>query len=1051
MKYISLILIFSFCLLKIEFQAQSTRLYNFNMDSIHVFPTPSPINSFYLPYDIASVKKPMYAEPFCTDVSFPALAENIYSSAGNHPQTIFGGDTPYGYGWGHTAVPVIINDIFSVADFPIILEADFFNRSSDGSYNESYFWIGNSNYTHFNPSNSVQPTPNVQQGIAIGGLPGRSIISNGGSYLKTPVKLYDTNHNFSKYNEWATMKTILDVTEDGSLVIYNIFINGNCILTEPILVTKSDDLNLNSFKLAICVDDFAKEFKVTKNAILFQLPDVLACQNGEISLNADFGQELCLDFDYFWTLPGSDVGTSTLKNLSNVKYNTAGTFKSSLTLTNDFFSKVITFDVEVESSFTKELSIQLCTNDSIFFDNQWITKPGSYKEIITLQSGCDSTTVLEVTFSDSIKTYLDFFISPGDSIIVGQELYTAQGNYIQNLKSEVGCDSTLFITIKPINEDLLFDFNKCTAIVGTTNMDYSEFTSTFSQISCCKVAMSNIYRENPMENKHSCTPGLGNTLAMCVSSSSSYTYTAGSDKSVIFKFEVTPEEGKYFQINKLKFFEKSPLMFDWVNGGKGSNNYPTKFGFRVLKNGVEIFRDEAIISKRDWNERKIDFTNNEAFLVKEKAIYQFEFLPYCPIGNSATESVWDMENVSIFTSCLDKSSRILAGSVHDSEARPLVNVQVVKLQNEEIEDILTDEQGDFALTDGVNSDDCEISVLKSDDYLNGVSTLDLILMQRHILGLEDFDVARKYVAGDINLDTKVTASDIVALRKLILGITNKFGHEKSWRFVTDLPNFDKSSIIELNEHYFIEKGVKDLSGLDFTGIKIGDIDNDSNLAVNAENRNNYVEIIEYSIEKIGDNETNVHFYATSNLAINGLQVSLNPGDILNYEILDNQLSVERDQIHFTGENINIAYSSANSHVINTQKPLFTLKLRSKSSDKFRGLNSQFKNELYSSDLTKKNIHLNQRNNSNAFMIMSSKPNPFKGETLIEYSTNCSGPLRAEIYNITGTLIFSEPIIAEKGRNEFKITSNQLENKAGMYFLKLVSGTESRELKILMVN
>ena len=85
------------------------------------------------------------------------------------------------------------------------------------------------------------------------------------------------------------------------------------------------------------------------------------------------------------------------------------------------------------------------------------------------------------------------------------------------------------------------------------------------------------------------------------------------------------------------------------------------------------------------------------------------------------------------------------------------------------------------------------------------------------------------------------------------------------------------------------------------------------------------------------------------------------------------------------------------------------------------------------------------------MIMSSKPNPFKGETLIEYSTNCSGPLRAEIYNITGTLIFSEPIIVEKGRNEFKITSNQLENKAGMYFLKLVSGTESRELKILMVN
>ena len=171
--------------------AQTTKEYIFSADSVHIFQTPNPVNSFYLPYDITGIKKPMYAEPFCNDVTFPFVAKNIYTPAGNYSQTIFGGEEPFGYGWGYTAVPVIINENFSVADFPIILEGDFFNRSSDGSYNESYFWIGNSNYTHFNPSNSVLPTPNVQQGIAIGGLPSRSIISNGGSYLKTPIKLYE--------------------------------------------------------------------------------------------------------------------------------------------------------------------------------------------------------------------------------------------------------------------------------------------------------------------------------------------------------------------------------------------------------------------------------------------------------------------------------------------------------------------------------------------------------------------------------------------------------------------------------------------------------------------------------------------------------------------------------------------------------------------------------------------------------------------------------------------------------------------------------------------
>jgi gliding motility-associated-like protein len=430
--------------------AQTTKEYIFSADSVHIFQTPNPVNSFYLPYDITGIKKPMYAEPFCNDVTFPFVAKNIYTPAGNYSQTIFGGEEPFGYGWGYTAVPVIINENFSVADFPIILEGDFFNRSSDGSYNESYFWIGNSNYTHFNPSNSVLPTPNVQQGIAIGGLPSRSIISNGGSYLKTPIKLYDTNHNFSKYNEWATMKTILDVTEDGSLVIYNIVLNDKCVMSEPVIVAKSNDLNLNSFKLAICVDDFAKEFKVTKNANLYQLPDITVCQNESINLTADFDKALCIDLSHSWNLPGSNIGFSTAKSPTNIKYANAGNYTSSLTISKGSFKKTIPFNINIIPNSTQEIHKQLCANDSIFFNNQWIYNSGQYQQIFTRQNNCDSIITLDVVFLDTVKTFNNITLCQGDSIEIGGQWIYENRNFNIYAKSANGCDSVSFITVEVI-------------------------------------------------------------------------------------------------------------------------------------------------------------------------------------------------------------------------------------------------------------------------------------------------------------------------------------------------------------------------------------------------------------------------------------------------------------------------------------------------------------------------------------------------------------------------------------------------------------------------
>jgi len=102
-----------------------------------------------------------------------------------------------------------------------------------------------------------------------------------------------------------------------------------------------------------------------------------------------------------------------------------------------------------------------------------------------------------------------------------------------------------------------------------------------------------------------------------------------------------------------------------------------------------------------------------------------------------------------------------------------------------------------------------------DDFLNGVSTLDQVIILRHILGITPLPSIAKLVASDVNLDEKVTASDLVFIRKLILGFNQNFGHSTSWllRPTTD-PKLEFYNIVDHQSN---------TTGLDFIPIKLGDV------------------------------------------------------------------------------------------------------------------------------------------------------------------------------------------------------------------------------------
>lgn len=86
--------------------------------------------------------------------------------------------------------------------------------------------------------------------------------------------------------------------------------------------------------------------------------------------------------------------------------------------------------------------------------------------------------------------------------------------------------------------------------------------------------------------------------------------------------------------------------------------------------------------------------------------------------------------------------------------------------------IFTDSQGNAQVLEDVYDIDYE------DHYVNGINVRDIIIIQRHILGLEDLDESM-WDAADFTDDNMITAADLLTISKTIQGITTTY----QWKFI----------------------------------------------------------------------------------------------------------------------------------------------------------------------------------------------------------------------------------------------------------------------------
>ncbi|MEK7257913.1 MAG: cohesin domain-containing protein, partial [Bacteroidota bacterium] len=120
----------------------------------------------------------------------------------------------------------------------------------------------------------------------------------------------------------------------------------------------------------------------------------------------------------------------------------------------------------------------------------------------------------------------------------------------------------------------------------------------------------------------------------------------------------------------------------------------------------------------------------------------------------------------------------------------------------------------------------EITPKKLTNPAESITTVDLIAMSRHLLGIEPLESPYRLIAADADADGTITLADQNQIRKVLLGSLPVFPGNKSWRFVPEsyvFPDPDNPFSPPFPETILVNNLTDSLENQDFIGIKTGDV------------------------------------------------------------------------------------------------------------------------------------------------------------------------------------------------------------------------------------
>jgi len=622
-------------------------------------------------------------------------------------------------------------------------------------------------------------------------------------------------------------------------------------------------------------------------------------------------------------------------------------------------------------------------------------------------------------------------------------------------ESFMGASALHFTNCNVQNDALVYyGLEQCYSTTGSgSNMDYSELQPTFpSGLSCGFVSASNVFRDNPTMFKHSCTPGVTDgSIAMCITASTDCEYQAGDAESTILTITVSPNDGEAIVISGLSFFEQAPDMYSWINGASGQNDYPTKYGVRVLRDGTEIFSQSEIATTTSWTLESFTFSD-PAFTVTSSSEFTFEFLSYCLAGNGAPVRVWDLDEINILGSCTESaSSASIAGQVSTVTGEMMSTASITanaSALEEFPKQTNTDEAGQYAFDNlpfGVNYS--LTGQIDGNNNIEGLSTLDMIIIYKHILDITPFSDPYQLVASDINNDGKISVLDLVQLRRVILSLDSEFPNNEEWLLIPEQNDLTSGQVADVMKSIDVSDLQADMINQNFKAIKVGDVSFDATLNyASVEIRSN--EVLALTMEdQLLEAGTQYQLEVTAKdfNRVSGFQFTLNTENIKINDIQGQSLNIDNSNLaNLNDTHTTMSWLETIAITATDGDVLFTIDLVANQdgwlSDMLDLTSEKTAAEAYVNEQHEiaqvELVFTQDEKISLTNSLFDNVPNPFSEQTLIGFNLAKAGQATISILDIEGKLLYRQQGQFVKGQNEVIITRKDIGEVAGVYFYRL---------------
>jgi|GEM_PF-1351574 len=357
---------------------------------------------------------------------------------------------------------------------------------------------------------------------------------------------------------------------------------------------------------------------------------------------------------------------------------------------------------------------------------------------------------------------------------------------------------------------------------------------------------------------------------------------------------------------------------------------------------------------------------------------------------------------------------------------------------------------------------------------NGITTLDLILMRRHILNVDTLSSPYKILAADVNLSNDVSTLDLILTRTVILQTNLTFPNGELWNFV----NSDYTFANPINpwpyEDFRDFPSAVAATDQDFVGVKLGDVNNswDPNVA-----RTPWAGEIPVSMgdfQAAPGEEITIPIRVADFNNLSGYQFTLewNPDALDFIETLPGELTGQFGESRIIDGKLATSWDEPSGGAVSLEdgSTLFSVRFRVKGELDSESMvyigNAMARPEAYTQDLRVKTFRtapakvsvLEQAFGAEAasldgYALSQNVPNPFNETTTLNFRVPVETEVSFVIFDLNGKEVKRFRNLYEAGNHTLEWNGrDQIEGlvSGGIYYIRMVAADFTASRKMILI-